>query len=327
MATIFNSDLETETSAFTTEWDSKAEEGSNTLAVTTTEAEVYSGSNGAICTFDATNNGVYAIKTVADQDEVYLRFMVKVNSSFEADGTTKIISFVELKDATTFVARVGLRGQADTTTFRWYVSFENGAGSTEIKPAGDITLNTWYLVELHWYAGTGANGGCEIKVDGSSLGSEFTGAQSALRVDTIRAGATAIGNMVPTEASEVYWDDFASDDTAWVGAVASGVDITPPLLTTELAIFNPVVTNANEAEAWDMGPFVYTVTGTTTAVNPPSLQTSLQIHNPVVYAVDYPTAIAPNLMTTSLTMFNPTVTTQIPIFNRIAKIFHLIMRG
>ena len=321
MATIFNSDLETENSAFETEWTTKVEEGANALAISTTAAHVHTGTNGAIATFDGTNNECYASKTVADQDEVYLRAYVKFNSAFEADGTYKIIPIIQLKDDTQYLVRLSARSQATATTFRWYAQYWNGSGNTTVSPAVSASLNEWHLVELHWVAGSGFDGGIEIKVDGDSIGSSFVGTQSAARCDTILVGSTASGSMVPTADSELYFDDFASDDTAWVGGTG-GVDVVAGLSTMSIQMYNPVV--ATGTSTWDMGPYVYTVTGTTTAVNPPSLQTSLQIHNPVVYAVDVPTAVAPPLLQTNIQMFNPNV--NVGTFrNRIASMLHLIM--
>ena len=322
MATIFNSDLETETSAFETEWDSKAEEGSNTLTISTTAAHVHSGTNGALTTFDGTNNGCYAIKTVSDQAEVYTRQYVKFNSAFAIAQQYTLAGVLELKDGGQYLARVGAKVGIADQDFTWYLTWWNGSGNVIPSMNESITLNQWYLVELHWKAGDGASGGCELKIDGVSIASDFYGAQSAARCDIIRAGANAGASGVPTSDSELYWDDFASDDAGWVGAIGAGVEIAPTLLTSELNIYNPVVSAGSST--WDMGPYVYTITGTTTAVNPPSLQTSLQIHNPVVYAVDYPTAIAPPLLQTSIQMFNPTVNTG-TFRNRIASMLHLIM--
>ena len=323
MATIFNSDLETETSAFETEWDSKVEEGSNTLAISTTEAHVHTGTNGAIIAFDGTNNGVYALKTVADQDEVYLRIYVKLNSAFNWGGTYDAVSVIELKDDTQYLARLSARSGAAADAGSWYLQYWNGSGNKTILTGTAVVLNTWVLVELHWYAGTGADGGCEIKIDGVSAGSDFTGAQSAARCDTIRAGASAGGNAVPTFGSELYFDDFASDDAAWVGSTSTGVDITPAVLTSSITAYNPTVVAGIQ---WDMGPYVYVGEETGVAITPPLLQTTIQIHDPVVYAVDVPTAIDPPLLQTSIQMFNPTVSAG-RFHNRVCSMLHLIMRG
>jgi len=322
MATIFNSDLETETSAFETEWDSKTEEGSNTLAISTTAAHVHTGTNGAICTFDGTNNGVYAVKTVSDQSEVYTRQYIKFNSAFTVETDYQILVPIELKDGAQYLARVGAKVQADSQTFKWYTQYWNGSGNTAPAiTAENIVLNTWYLVELHWLAGSGADGGIEVKIDGVSISSDFSGAQSAARCDTIRVGATAIGNAVPTADSELYFDDFASDDTSWVGSTSAGVDITPAVLTSSITAYNPTVVAGIQ---WDMGPFVYVGEETGVSVVPQLLQTTIQIHDPVVYAVDVPTAVAPPLLQTSIKMFNPTVNVG-KFRNRIASMLHLIM--
>ena len=251
MATIFNSDLETETSAFETEWDSKTEEGSNTLAISTTEAHVHAGTNGAIIDFDGTNNGCWAEKAVSDQDEMYCRVYVKANAAFAADGTYKPVIFLELKDGVQFLARVAIRSTAAVDTFVWYAQYWTGIGTTTLTIPDGASLDAWHLVELHWTAGTGADGGIELKVDGTSLDSDFSGAMPDARCDTIRVGASSAGGAVPTDASELYFDDFASDDTSWVGGTGATVSFS--------ATVAAVTTTGTAGDGlWDMGPFIYT---------------------------------------------------------------------
>jgi len=324
MATIFNSDLETETSAFTTEWDSKTEEGSNTLAISTTAAHVHGGTNGAIVTFDGTNNGCYAVKTIADNGDVYVRLYVKMAAAFEVTPNYNTVTFLELKDGTQNLASCNFYVQTESQTFRYYVTYWNGSTNTATCNVEGVPLGEWILFELHWTAGTGANGGCEVKVNGSSIGSSFAGAQSASLCDTIRVGATAIGSGIPTAGSELYFDDFASDDADWVGASEVAVDITPPVLTTSISIYDPVVTG--NLMSWDMGAYIYAEAGSGVAIAPPLLQTQIQIFDPVVYAVDVPTAITPNLMTTQLTMLSPHVSvTTGQSGSKICRFLHLVM--
>ena len=112
--------------------------------------------------------------------------------------------------------------------------------------------------------------------------------------------------------------------SAWVpGGVQTVIE--PPLLTTQISMFNPVVLDSNPT-GWDIGPFIYAEAGSGVAVYPPLLQTTIQIHDPVVYAVDVPTAIAPNLMTTQLTMLSPRVSvTTGQSGSKICRFLHLVM--
>lgn len=306
---VFESDLETETSAFTTEWDGKTEEGSNTLTISTTAAHVHGGTNGALQSFDGTNNGCYAYKTISDKGDVYTRIYIKLNSAFEMDGTYKSLCFIELMDGTQYLARMMFRSLTEATTLGWYASYWNGTGNTFASGIGTPPTGEWVLVEMHWTAGTGSDGGIEIKINSSSVYSDFNGATSALLCDTIKCGASNTASGIPTATSELYWDDFAADSLSWLGPVetATPVEITPPLLTTSLAIYNPTVENETIG-LWDMGPFIYGAESGGVDVYPPKLASLLTMHSPVVYAVDVPTAVTPNLVTSQLTMLSPTVT-------------------
>ena len=304
MATIFNSDLETETSLFTTEWDGKTEEGSNALAISTTAAHVHGGTNGALTTFDAVNNGCYTYKTVSDNGDVYTRIYIKLNSAFEMNGTYKSLCFIELMDGAQYLARMMFRSLTEATTFGWYASYYNGTGNTFASGIGTPPTDEWILVEMHWTAGSGADGGIEIKINGSSVYSDFNGATSALLCDTIKVGASNTASGIPTAASEFYFDDFASDDTDWIGSTSEGVEITPSTLATTFEVYNPTVTAGT---VWDMGPYVYTEEGVGVDIYPPLLQTQFQVFDPIVGAVDVPTAITPPLLSTEFQVLNPTV--------------------
>ena len=122
------------------------------------------------------------------------------------------------------------------------------------------------------------------------------------------------GVMLETGASASEWVDYITDD----------VSILAPSLAMSTVIYNPVVTASTNV--WDAGAYIYAAPESGVNVAPPSLQTTIQIHNPVVYAVDVPTAIAPNLMTTQLTMLSPRVSvTTGQSGSKICRFLHLVM--
>jgi len=171
---------------------------------------------------------------------------------------------------------------------------------TQIANA-EVTSESWQRVSATFTTGAGVRGmSWSIKQDTSNVNGIFY-------ID---------GIMLET----------GTPASAWVDSTVS-VDITPSVLTTALQMYSPTVINS-EIGLWDIGAYIYTGAETGVTINPPLLQTTIQIHDPVVYAVDVPTAIEPNLMTTQITMFNPTVSNRkTSIFNRAARLLHVIMRG
>lgn len=232
MASVFSSGLETETDAFTTEFTSKAVESGNAQTVTAVAGQFYAGSKGAKTSFGGTDNSVYAYKTFSDQGEFYFRGYLKMNSAFAVEIDFAACKVFELKDGNQSLIAVDLRAQTGSQAFKWRVVYWNGTDNTTIFDGGDlIALNTWMLIELHWTAGTGANGGGEFKVDAASLGSDYTGAQSTSLCDTIRCGASNAGSAIPSVGSELYWDAIEIDDADWIGGLGVELAATIPAVT------------------------------------------------------------------------------------------------
>lgn len=308
MATIFESGLETETDAYTTEWTGKSVSAGNSLTVSATAAHVNSGSKGgfADCIQGAVN--ALAYKTFADQTELYLRAYFKIPVGTELNGNYDTIAVLYLRDDTAAqnLFRVGIQGNNSTTVFRWSSYIWNGTGFNTWYSSGTVTPGQWHYIEFHWKAGTGADGGGELKIDGSSVASVFTYDLTAYSSDRLSVGNNN-SNAFAAAGGEIYFDDILISDSDWPGPVATGVEIAPATLTTEMQMFNPTVANPNQAEVWDMGPYIYTAGGTGVAINPGLLQTSMRVFNPTVSAVDVPVAIAPGLLSTEMQMFNPIV--------------------
>ena len=322
MATIFESGLETETDAFTTEWDSKTVSVGNSLTVASGAGEYNSGVKGGKVLVDGDGLNCYVKKSFTEGSEFYCRAYFKLPSGLAYDSEYKVPIEFSVQDGTTGVAYAWVRGDG-SATFQLQFKLRHAGGLATIYQGGvdSLSLNVWHYVEMHWVKGTGANGGLECKLDGALLDSELTYDCTAYDVDNIVFGVTGDGDDISGSQS-IYFDDVEVNDSAWPGAVSSGVEIAPGTLTTALQMFNPIV--KNNSGLWDMGPYIYTEAETGVAINPPLLQTQLQIHDPVVYAVDVPTAVAPPLLQTNIQMFNPTVNAG-KFRNRICSMLHLIM--
>ena len=213
------------------------------------------------------------------------------------DGTNSDVRSV-VSESTQYTISFYLYSTSETQTYSVYVYDQD---DNQIAVAGDWTtaLNAWARKTVTFNTGAGDTG---IKLNIISW-TPYVGGE--LYVD---------GIMLETGASA----------SAWVNYISPGVDVTPPLLTTRLVMFDPIVEASSQT--WDMGPFAltYSEEQVGVAINPQLLQTTIQIHDPVVYAVDVPTAVAPPLLQTSIQLFNPTVNAG-TFRNRIASILHLIM--
>jgi len=275
---VFASGIETEVDAFTTEFTSKVEEGSNTLTVSSTPAHINSGSKGAKITFDGTNNGVYAYKTVADQDEVYFRGYLKVNAAFNVPTDYQSCKVFEIKDDTQSLMELNLRVQADDQAFRWRCIYWNGSGNTTILDgvcAEDPALDTW--MRASGSAVPGATSELyfdDIELDNTDwIGGLDTG---PTEVEQDPVGAMVLAGFNPTVGTATgLWEMGAyiydvlneikvnptlgtmvlQGHNPTVSASGAGADVDATLGTMELAGFNPIVgatnTKADRKPAWD----------------------------------------------------------------------------
>jgi hypothetical protein len=233
---IFDGNLETETSAFTTQFDGKTCDGSNTLTITTTSGEYYRGTQGAEITFDGTSENAYAyVNTGAGSSaEFYARFWVKLGSDLSFGGTYQRLGLFYVGEDSNYyqsMVRFGVRSQDPATTFQWYCCFH--VDQTETFWYGDaLNRDQWYRVEIHWKAGTGANGGIQVKIDGVTTSLDrMTDNNSANRanLNQVEVGAWAdSGSANPAATKNIWWDDVALDSTGWIGTgpVDGGVTLT-----------------------------------------------------------------------------------------------------
>jgi len=218
---IFVSGIEDEVDAFTTDFTGKSTDGSNT--VLTQQAEKKSGEDGAETDFDGSSEDAYFYKTLSDLTDDYYRIYFKLNSDYAHAGSYQSTMLFSLWDATTCVLQLSIVNDATAgyQTFKYKMDV-NGASKTTIYNGsyGEVTLNTWHYAEIRWVAGTGADGGGQLWVDGASKGSNFTLDQTAYAIDQMRIGNTSGmygASNNPVAASDVYYDDIKVD-TSPIGA-------------------------------------------------------------------------------------------------------------
>ena len=308
MAIIFSSGIETEVDAFTTEFDSKSEGSSNTLVTSATAAYVNSGSKGARADIDYTDSasGAYAIKGISDNTEHWFRGYVKFDANLEYGTAFTTVSAFTMRDGSSALWYIYCRADAALNTFHWQVRVRYSTGSYLTLYQGSVdtlTLDQWHYVEIHWKAGTGADGGAEFKLNGTSMASDFTRDCSSYAADTLRCGADFTTTTFAANTGLAF-DDVALDDAGWLGPVTDGVEVTPNLMTMSMFMQTPIVL---DKVPWDMGPFIYGADSGGIDVHPDPMAMSMQMHNPVVSAVDVPTTIVPKVMTMDMRMLNPTV--------------------
>jgi len=212
---IWVNDLETETNAFTIEFTSKTEANSN--AFTVQSGTVYTGAQAGQLSFHGTGIATYASKTIVSQTEVYVRVYFKLNSDFAfASSGNNGFTVLQLYSGSTNVAGVYIKSINGTAPTAVTASVNPALTSVYSGTAGEIGVNAWHYIELHWKKGTSSNGGAELYLDGQLKGSNLA-VTSNYSVDTIRIGAGIGFSAVPNSSSILYFDTIKAD-TAYIGA-------------------------------------------------------------------------------------------------------------
>ena len=225
MSIFFTSGIETEVDAFTTDFDGKTVNGGNTLLTSTTPADINSGSKGAKVELDGSSTNAYAYTAITENTEHWFRGYVRFDSDFAFTVAYDPISVFEALDGGTAGWYLYIRADSALNTFHWRM-YVRVAGTPTVIFTGttdSVVLNQWYLIEVHWKAGTGADGGAELKIDGSSLVDDFTRDCSLYAIDTFRFGHPGTTTIVSL-ATGMAFDDMAFDDADWIGAVESGIE-------------------------------------------------------------------------------------------------------
>jgi len=200
--------------AGTTPWefDSITNEGSNVF--TLDSDATHRGTNGYSVTFDGTNNDCYAVKAFdVSQDEVYVRGYVYIDSGFTLPEyqTTQLLT---IRDGSTLLADIRIRRGASGSGVptQWQI---RGQDITSTTSTTNFSLGAWHCIEAHWKAGTGADGGVELWVDGNSAFSEMDNNLTVYSADDITIGT--YWEAVPANGDYLYFDDIKAS-TEPIGA-------------------------------------------------------------------------------------------------------------
>jgi hypothetical protein len=178
----------------------------------------------------AKNNGTYGFKhdfngnasrcegfiNFTEVDAGYFRFYLFVPTGFQCATNYENCGVIGLWDATQEICALNIRSTGSTTPSRWY--WEVVGGSSDAGGDATFHLDTWMRIEIHWVAGTGANGIVNITVDGTALTDQTNLARSSDRADNIRIGCNQY-YAVPLDGGYFYTDDIKGDSSA-IGAYA-----------------------------------------------------------------------------------------------------------
>jgi len=187
--------------------------GTTTFAAST--ASKNNGTYGYEVTSDGTNNGIGYI-TCAAQNDIYVRFYMKLKTGFStaADWTSVALAF--LKDAGgTARMRLMVRREGAAFTLQSNMPWGNWHGFA----VGSIAVNTWVRVEIR-YLVHASTGGYQIWIDGVSAGSTFVDDTTGTAIARTDLGFVTVDGT-PTAGSAMYLDDIKADTSA-VGAYSAG---------------------------------------------------------------------------------------------------------
>jgi hypothetical protein len=116
-------------------------------------------------------------------------------------------NIVRLYDGNSVIVGFGVQTDGGGAAWRWAISLYGTAFSTK-----NFSLGAWHRVDIHWKAGTGANGGAQLWVDGDSIYSLFTLNHSSYAADNLRCGLVSTA-FVPDNGEYMYFDDIKADSS------------------------------------------------------------------------------------------------------------------
>ena len=176
------------------------------------------GSYGGRVLFDGTNNDCCGYFSPSNLTECYLRGYFYIDSGITI-AAYAVLNIMVVRDGSNSVALVQLRrgaaGSGPVTQLR--VTGVTGVTTVAITPI----LDQWFYTELHFVAGTGADGELEWWVDGLSKSHDTGKNFSAYAIDFMGAGGNFYGTGVPADGDFIYFDDVVAHD-AYIGAYSAG---------------------------------------------------------------------------------------------------------
>lgn len=194
------------------EFDSLTEEGSNTFALDVNAKN--NGSYGYRATFDGVNDDCRGVKAFSEVNEIYARAYIYIKADLDLDATSRALTVFALYDGATRICRVDIKaGGGSATPIMWAFDDRDHSATSEIN----FSRGAWHYIEIHWKAGTGADGGGQFWVDGDLLFDSLDGDHTAYLVDEIRIGGMASTGYPDTNGDTIDFDDIKAD-TSYIGA-------------------------------------------------------------------------------------------------------------
>lgn len=173
------------------------------------------GSYGFRCLGNGSANDARGVMTFADKTTIYVRCYFKFDSTISIANNSTNYTFTLMDGATVLVALLLRNGSGGTAAFDRYRVLGQALATTEYSTAPAFSADAWHYCDIYWYAGTGANGGATVLIDGTEIFSELNNNLTAYACDTCIAGIYA---CVITSGKFIYIDDVKGNSTGPIGA-------------------------------------------------------------------------------------------------------------
>ena len=157
----------------------------------------------------------YGKKIFSAQTEMYVRGYFYVAAGFSGTASQQAFIF-RLYDGLDDLISFGIETDGSSNAHRWTYNL-GGAGFSSTN----FSLGAWHRVDIHWRAGSGADGGGQIWVDGDNIRDNLNLNHSAYAVDILYAGIYAPA-FIPDVGAYIYIDDIKVD-TSFIGVYAPGI--------------------------------------------------------------------------------------------------------
>lgn len=239
---LFLSGLETEIDAFTTEWTKKETANGNTVTLAT--AVINHGDKSMAVTWAGTGTGANVYKDLSNQTHINYRFYFFLPTAFEVSQNATMFDLAGIYD-TDWGGLINLLLCSDAlskTQFHLRLNLTH-PGNTFVYTGQDnsISTNAWHYVEMV-YVKSATVGGWELKLDGISLGSNYTLNTNTYNPNRVYCGDGGWGGGVgyPIAGKIVYFDDIkvSTSSIGAYGAVSGVYNATVALITPNLVYKN-----------------------------------------------------------------------------------------
>lgn len=154
-----------------------------------------------------TADNVYARINYTAKDSVYLRFYIKIPSSFKSINTPNSFSVGGIFSGNTMLAGIYLARTTDVFTHKMQVY----NGVTYVDVLGTVAKNQSYCLELYYKKGTGANAIVRLYIDGELIYT-YNSSDEIASSNNIRVGIYSFGSRVEPN-SYLFIDDIVVNNS------------------------------------------------------------------------------------------------------------------